>query len=65
MFFMVYVGVLFVDVCLCVKNGEVNIVECTYVEFKIIDVAFFVFKVMFGCDGVDIIYGFGFFIVYE
>merc|ERR1719409_2622115 len=34
---MAYAGALFADACLRAKNGEANVVECTYVESKVSD----------------------------
>ena len=62
---MAYAGALFADACLRAKNGEANIVECTYVESKITDAAFFASKVTLGRDGVDTIHGLGSLTAYE
>lgn len=62
---MVTRALAFADACLRAKNGEANIVECTYVESKITDAAFFASKVTLGRDGVDTIHGLGSLTAYE
>ena len=56
---MAYAGALFADACLRAKNGEANIVECTYVESKVTEAPFFSSKVTLGRDGVDTVHGLG------
>jgi len=56
---MAYAGALFADACLRAKNGEANIVECTYVESKVTEAPFFSSKVTLGRDGIDTIHGLG------
>ena len=62
---MAYAGALFADACLRAKNGEANIVECTYVESKVTKVPYFSSKVTLGRDGVDTIHGLGTLSAYE
>jgi malate dehydrogenase len=62
---MAYAGALMGDACLRAKNGESNIVECTYVESKITAAPYFASKVLLGRDGVDTIHGLGSLTKYE
>ena len=62
---MAYAGALFADACLRAKNGEANIVECTYVESKITKVPYFSSKVTLGREGVDTVHGLGALSPYE
>ncbi|OUS48459.1 malate dehydrogenase [Ostreococcus tauri] len=62
---MAYAGALFADACLRAKNGEANIVECTYVESKVTKVPYFSSKVTLGRDGVDTVHGLGTLSAYE
>ena len=62
---MAYAGALFADACLRAKNGEANIVECTYVESKVTEAPFFASKVTLGREGVDTIHGLGSLTAYE
>jgi len=62
---MAYAGALFADACLRAKNGEANVVECTYVESTVTDVPFFASKVLLGKDGVEKIHGLGELSAYE
>ena len=62
---MAYAGALFADACLRANNGEAIIVECTSVESKITDAAFFASKVTLVRDGVDTIHGLGSLTAYE
>mmetsp|Transcript_249 Transcript_249/g.1162 ORF Transcript_249/g.1162 Transcript_249/m.1162 type:complete len:346 (+) Transcript_249:167-1204(+) len=62
---MAYAGALFADACLRAKNGEANVVECTYVESTVTEVPFFASKVLLGKDGVEKIHGLGELSAYE
>jgi len=62
---MAYAGALFADACLRAKNGEANIVECTYVESKITASPYFASKVTLGREGVDTIHALGTLTAYE
>ena len=62
---MAYAGALFADACLRAKNGEANVVECTYVESKVTEAPFFATKVTLGKEGVEKIHGLGELSAYE
>ena len=62
---MAYAGALFADACLRAKNGEANVVECTYVESTVTEAPFFATKVTLGKEGVEKIHGLGELSAYE
>ena len=48
---MAYAGALFADACLRGLNGEVNVVECSFVESTVTDLPFFASRVKLGPNG--------------
>lgn len=62
---MVYVVVCMVEVCLCGLSGELDVYECFYVVFNIMEFLYFVIKVCFGSFGVDEVMFIGDIIEYE
>mmetsp|Transcript_24041 Transcript_24041/g.81995 ORF Transcript_24041/g.81995 Transcript_24041/m.81995 type:complete len:301 (+) Transcript_24041:342-1244(+) len=57
---MAYAGAMFADACLRAKDGEKNVIECTYVESSIIpELTYFSSKVLLGTEGVEEIYPVG------
>lgn len=63
---MAYAAALFADACLRGLKGENNVVECAYVDSKVVDgVPFFATKVKLGTEGVEAVYDTGVLTTYE